>query len=321
MDPLLPIRPLLANGINATRVLLLIDYSNLLYQSYFSGSKSWVDRPWLPILRFMDSLRLFIQRSKIDGIPVEVIFAGESKKKLERSKIDPSYKAQRIPINHDVFYHFRKIMELIIEDMGTKILIRDGAEADDIIASITDCVCNECTCLNKNTCLTCYHKDQYTTDVIIFSSDRDLNQLLRYDRCYIYRSPGVFYTRENFIDEYDFDPNKYNMYKAMVGDKSDNISGVNGLGPAKATKYIQEENVPTNNPEFKKSLSLVELNYDLDIPTDGSILKFDEELKHSINYILDVYGSHQKAIEEIHLSFLMLKAAYNATQQNSSIDI
>lgn len=309
MKTLLPFRPPNTDRWPATRVLLLIDYSNLLYQSYFSGSKGWVDRPWLPILRFMNSLRLCIQRSKVDGAPMEVIFAGESRKKLERSKIDDTYKSQRHPIDHDVFRYFRKIMAHLVEDMGTKIMSRDGAEADDIIASITGYVCHECTC--EVPCLTCANKKKYTTDVVIFSNDRDLNQLLRYDRCYIYRSPGFFYSRENFIDEHGFHPSKYNLYKAMVGDKSDNISGVNGIGPVKATEYIQNDTVPKDDPEFIKSLELIELDYNLDVPIEGVILEFDEQLMHSRNDILGSYGKHQQAIDEIHLGFLMLREAYN----------
>ena len=317
MITLLPFRPPSTDRWPATRVLLLVDYSNLLYQSYFGGSKSWVDRPWLPILRFMDSLRLCIQRSKVDGASMEVIFAGESRKKLERTKMDASYKAQRHPIDHDVFRHFRKIMALLIEDMNTKILSRDGAEADDVIASITGYICHECTCLNRDLCSTCYHKDEHTTDVVIFTNDRDLNQLLRYDRCYIYRSPGFFYTRKNFIDEYGFHPNKYNLYKAMVGDKSDNIFGVTGIGPVTATKYIKDGNVPMDDPEFVKSLKLIELDYNLDVPIEGATLEFDELLSKSRNDILAAYGDHPYAVDEIHLGFLILKEAYNDANRSS----
>ena len=299
------------------KVLLLVDYSNLLYQSYFSGSKGWIDRPWLPILRFMDSLRLCIRRSKVDGVPMEVIFAGESRKKLDRTKIYPEYKGQRSPIDHDVFRHFRKIMALLIEDMGTKILSRDGAEADDIIASITGYVCHECTC--ESPCKNCKDKKKYTTDVVVFTNDRDLNQLLRYDRCYIYRSPGVFYSRQDFIEEYEFNPNKYNLYKAMVGDKSDNIPGVNGIGPITAAKYIKDGTIPTDDIQFQKALSLVELDYDLDVPIEGATLEFDELLSKSRNDILTAYGDHPYAVDEIHLGFLMLKEAYDGPSRNIRI--
>ena len=196
---------------------LLVDYRIL---SMYYGSKGWVDRPWLTYFTFYGfSPAMYSALKSRPGVPIEVIFAGESRKKgLERTKMDATYKAQRSPIDHDVFRHFRKIMALIIEDMGTKILSRDGAEADDVIASITGNVCNECTCLTKRLCSTCYHKDQHTTDVIIFTNDRDLNQLLRYDKCYIY-SPGVFYTRQNFIDEYGFPQINLIYTKQWLGDK------------------------------------------------------------------------------------------------------
>lgn len=310
-----PIRPSLAEGDKLTRVLLLVDYSNLLYRAYFSSIKDWEERPWLPIIRFIDSLRLCIQRVKAPGIPLEVIFAGESRKKLDRSIVDKSYKSQRIPVQHDVFRHFRQIMAPLIEDMGCNILSRDGAEADDVIASITSCVCHECKC--KIPCQHCDHKAKYSTDVFVYSNDRDLNQLLRFNRCYIYRSPGLFYTKENFIDEYKFDPSKFDIYKAMVGDKSDNIIGINGYGPVKATKYIQNNIIPTDEPEFVKSLRLVSLDYDLDVPTEGSILNFDEGLTYSRHDIFNAYGSKERAIAEIHLSFLILKEAYVQTRMSS----
>lgn len=303
-----PIRPSLAEGDKLTRVLLLVDYSNLLYRAYFSSIKGWEERPWLPIIRFIDSLRLCIQRIQIPGVPLEVIFAGESRKKLDRSSIDKSYKSQRIPVQHDVFRYFRQIMAKLIEDMGCNILSRDGAEADDVIASIAGYVCHECKC--KVPCQHCDHRAAYSTDVFIYSNDRDLNQLLRFNRCYIYRSPGLFYTKENFIDEYGFEPSKFDIYKAMVGDKSDNIAGINGYGPVKATKYIQNGIIPTDEPEFVKSLRLVSLDYDLDVPTEGSILDFNEELTFSKHDISSAYGNKESAITEIRLAFLMLKEIY-----------
>ena len=118
---LLPVRPQLANGDSLKRILLLVDYSNILYRSYFSSIKDWEERPWLPILRFVDSLRLCIQRSKVPGVRMEVIFAGESREKLERTKIDSSYKSNRIPVKHDVFRNFRKIMIPVLRDVGIRI--------------------------------------------------------------------------------------------------------------------------------------------------------------------------------------------------------
>lgn len=303
-----PVRPKLAEGDKLTRIVLLVDYSNLLYRAYFSSIKDLEERPWLPIIRFIDSIRLCIQRIKVNNVPIEVIFAGESRKKLDRSKIDKSYKSQRIPVQHDVFRYFRQIMALLIADMGGTILSRDGAEADDVIASIAGYICHECTC--KVPCRNCDHRNKYSTDLFIFSNDRDLNQLLRFERCYIYRSPGIFYTKENFIDEYKFHPSKFDIYKAMVGDKSDNISGINGFGPVKATNYILNNMIPVDEPNFINSLRLVSLDYDLDVPIEGKILQFDEGLSNSRFDISNAYGEKGRALMEIHLSFLMLKEIY-----------
>jgi len=298
-----PIRPVpqIGQGDSLKRVLLLIDYSNILYRSYFSSIKGWEERPWLPILRFIDSLRLCVQRSKIEGIPTQVIFAGESRKKLERSKLDSSYKSQRVPVQHVIFRNFRKIMALILADMGTQILSRDGAEADDIIASVVKCVCRDSQePLNK----------EYTTDVVIFTNDKDLYQLLRFDRCYIYQNPGQFYTRELFIDEYKFYPSEFDVYKAMVGDKTDNIPGVNGIGPVKARTNILDNTVPIYDSKFINALNLVSLDYDLDVPDMGEILYFDDTLFQSRDHIYEAYGRDGRAFEEIQLAFRMLEEVY-----------
>jgi len=290
-----PIRPRLAEGIE--RTVLLIDYSNLIYRAYFGSIKSWEVRPWLPIMRFIDSLRVCIQRLHVDGVRMEVIFAGESRQKLDRTNMDTSYKSQRVPVQHDIFRKFRKIMALVIKDMGTTIMSRDGAEADDVIASVASYICD---------------RENSKTEVVVFSNDRDLNQLLRFDNCYIYRSPGIFYTKENFIDEFGFHPSKFEIYKAMVGDKSDNIKGINGFGPVKATNYILNNIIPIDEPDFIKSLKLVSLDCTLDVPIEGSVLLIDDELTYSKIDIFQAYGSNEKsrAFMEIQLALKMLGSVY-----------
>ena len=59
--------------------LVLVDYSNLLYRAWFVSSK----RAWVAYCKFFDMLRLCVKRSKQKGVPLKVIFAGESKTKLK----------------------------------------------------------------------------------------------------------------------------------------------------------------------------------------------------------------------------------------------
>ena len=305
---LLAVRPQLAEEDILQRVLILVDYNNILYRSYFGSLKEWEVRPWLPIVRFVDSLRLCVQRSKAKGVRIEVIFAGESREKLTRTKIDKTYKSNRKPVKSEVFRNFRKIMALVLNDMGTGVISRAGAEADDVIAGIVGLVAVDDYSKNPPS----KYSFDPKTDVVIFSNDKDLYQLLRFRRCYIYKNPGVFYTKEHFIDEYGFHPHKYAIFKAMSGDKSDNIPGINGVGPVTAQNHILDKTVPHNDPAFMKSLKLIELDYDLDVPNVGRILKFDPELTHSRKQINKVYGTNTRAFQEIKLAIDMLKEVYKS---------
>ena len=96
----------------------------------------------------------------------------------------------------------------------------------------------------------------------------------------------------------------------MVGDKSDNISGVNGIGPVKATEHILNDTVPINDPDFINSLKLVTLEYDLDVPDVGELLYFDSELVRSRNYIRSIYND-ERAFTEIQLALNGLKEVYS----------
>jgi hypothetical protein len=218
--------------------------------------------------------------------------------------MDKTYKAQRTSIDDDIFKQFRKLMPRVLEDMDVPITRAPGAEADDVIASIVGYICNRHNLpweLPKKT----------STDVFIFSGDKDLYQLLDFDRCYIYKYQGVFYTREEFEKEYGFGVHHFDSYKAMVGDRSDNISGVNGIGPVHAKKHILENTIPIDDPEYKKAFDLVSLNFDLDVPTVGTKLWFNEGMSRSEPLIFEYYEKAERAFSEIQLSLKLLSETYN----------
>ncbi len=243
-------------------VLLLVDYSNILYRAYYSSKMQMETKPWLPILRYIDMMRLAGQRvlSRYPGAQVEVIFAGESRKILKRTKLDKNYKSQRKPIEDLNFRLFRQLIVNVIEMCGWKIVSRDGAEADDVIASVAS---------------------QYEGDIVIFSNDRDLRQLLCFPNVSIYQHPGIFYTPKMFLDDYGIDINDFVYYKALVGDKSDNIQGVYGWGPAKARKHILAQDwlqILTEEgqiDEYEASLQLVRLDFSLDCPVTGKKMRLN----------------------------------------------
>lgn len=252
------------------QTLVLVDYSNLLYRAWFVSSK----RQWVAYCKFFDMLRLCVKRSKQKDVPLKVIFAGESKKRLKRKALDNSYKATRVGEVDPKFKEFRDGLAELLKFLGWDIISVDGAEADDVIASIVAQYCHRYK-------VPCDDECAYRTDVVIFSGDRDLQQCLAWGRTFIYRAPGLFVTKESIEEELGFPVEKFNIYKALVGDKSDNIKGVEGFGPAKATIAVKADSVAEDvwemrghegAEEFRRSLELVNLDTRLEIDLDSLYL-------------------------------------------------
>lgn len=252
---------------NTEKTIVVVDYSNLLYRAWFVSA----NRPWVAYCKFFDMLRLCVKRSKQRGVPLEIIFAGESKTRLKRRDIFEEYKGTRSHVTDPKFAKFRDELAEIITSLGWTILSVDGAEADDVIASIVAKSCHRCFC--KVPCVDCDCSLKYKTDVVIFSGDRDLQQCLAWDRVLIYRAPGLFVSRDTFEEEYGIPAQKYTVFKALTGDKSDNIKGVEGFGPAKAKIAINADSVATDVwdigdqkaiDDFKLAMKLVSLDTKLD---------------------------------------------------------
>jgi DNA polymerase-1 len=116
-------------------------------------------------------------------------------------------------------------------------------EADDLIASIV----SKCT-----------NEYQY----IIVSTDTDFMQLIN-NNVFLYvprDKKSVLYNREEVIKKYNVLPEKYIMFKSLVGDKSDNIKGIKGIGNITATKILKYNSIQefiVNNPNSRFSNILI----------------------------------------------------------------
>ena len=84
------------------------------------------------------------KKSKQKGVKLKVIFAGESKTTLKRKELDPGYKGNRPNISDPAFKEFRTGLAELIRLLGWDIISVDGAEADDVIASIVAKYCHRC---------------------------------------------------------------------------------------------------------------------------------------------------------------------------------
>ncbi|MGB9608779.1 MAG: 5'-3' exonuclease [Minisyncoccia bacterium] len=206
-----------------------------------------------------------------------------------RKKEFTEYKAQRPKAPDELISQIIEAHNLF-EAFGIKYFEMPGFEADDLIASLA----------NK-------FKNEPDLQIIILTGDRDTFQLV-YDQKIIVRilKKGISETEdydENLIfSKFKLLPKELVDFKALVGDPSDNIPGVNGIGPKTASDLIQRfktvENLFQNLnqiPNLKEKLlkekenvllykKLTILNQDLKINVQLEELKFNPSKEKLINY-------------------------------------
>ncbi len=147
----------------------------------------------------------------------------------------------------------RKQIRLLRDDFlpaigFTNILHQQGAEADDVIAS----VCNHLL---------------YPEEAIIVSTDKDLYQLISH-RVRMWNPKGVMIDQRVFFKEYGIDPVQWHCVKAIAGCHTDDIAGVSGVGDKTAAKFLSGKlsqasqtyrSILASEEIWKRNLSLVKL--------------------------------------------------------------
>jgi DNA polymerase-1 len=166
---------------------------------------------------------------------ISVVF--DSGSKTFRNEIYDKYKANRPPCPPDLVPQFPLIRE-VAEAFNLNILEKVGFEADDLIATIAKYV----------------KKEDF--DVIIVSSDKDLMQLIDDHILMFDAMKNRIIGREEVRDKFFVDPEKVLEVLSLIGDTSDNVPGVRGIGPKTAAELINHygstENLYNNLHEIKQ---------------------------------------------------------------------
>lgn len=140
-----------------------------------------------------------------------------------RHKADAAYKANRKGMPHELALQMPLIKE-ILADLGVKTLECEGFEADDILGTLSEIFGGGDEC-------------------VILTGDRDSLQLVS-ESCTVRLATNretVVYTPDKFREDYGLEPIQLIELKALMGDSSDNISGVKGIGEKTATALIKEQ--------------------------------------------------------------------------------
>lgn len=227
--------------------VVLIDGHNLLFRMFYgipAPIKNSKGKDIRGLIGFIGSLKKIADEFK--PYSLYVIFDSETSRN-SNSLIDQEYKANRIdysiiPEEENPFSQL-PLIKKALKYLNIAYLEVENNEADDFIASI----------VSKN-----MNEYQY----IIVSTDSDFIQLIS-DNVFLYVPRGkksILYNKDGVIKKYNITPEKFAIFKSLVGDKSDNIRGISGIGnitAAKILKYNSIQEFIENNPNSKFSNILI----------------------------------------------------------------
>ena len=203
---------------------LLVDGNNLFKIGFHGAKDVYNDGAHVGgVFHFVNILRKFLEEHNHDK--VIVMWDGDSNSSI-RKGLYPQYKANRRQDMNEYKYESYLYQQSRVKQYLEEIFVRQvemvNNEADDLIAFYTQIATDE--------------------DIIIFSADKDLTQLIS-ERVTIY-SPisKQYYKNGDMITINKVDIPHYNVLltKIFTGDKSDNISGIEGLGEKTLIKYFPQ---------------------------------------------------------------------------------
>ncbi len=264
--------------------LYIFDGTALVYRAYYAlPPLSTSDgKPTGAVLGVAKMLLKFIRERVREED--SIVFVMDSKEQNFRKTLFESYKANRAPAPDEMIAQITYV-EKLVEALGMPILKGTGYEADDVIATLVK---------------------KYSSkfdNVYIVTGDKDLLQLvggnvkvLRFASLGI--SDLVEYDEKMVIEKYGLKPSQIGDYLALVGDASDNIPGVKGIGEKSATEFLKKygdiqtlydhlEEIPKRYSKLlvdgkemmKLSKELVNLSYDVPLNLEISPYKGPDKSK------------------------------------------
>ncbi len=225
-----------------SKTFVIVDAMAMAYKAYFA----FINRPLTTskgeptsaVFGFMNQLLKVLEDHKPDFMAV----ASDSKEKTFRHEKFEDYKATREAMPDDMIPQIQRIYQ-IIELMNIPLYIKPGYEADDIIGTAVKIA------------------EKMGMESYAITPDKDYMQLVT-GKVKIAR-PGraadevTIYDIEKVKEKYGFEPKQMIDYLALVGDSSDNIPGVKGIGEKTATPLIQQfgsiENLYKNIDKIDKA--------------------------------------------------------------------
>ena len=203
--------------------IILVDGNNLLFRSFYATAyqgvimKNSKGFPTNALYGFINMMNKIIKEEN----PTYIMVAFDKGKTFRHDKYD-DYKAGRQAMPDELKLQFPKAKE-VLDAMGIKHFEIENYEADDIIGTLAKRVDEE---------------DEFIATIV--SSDKDLLQLIsdEVEVKLLKQSGHILMTREEFKNTYQVEPIRMIDLKALMGDSSDHIPGVKGIGEKTAISLL-----------------------------------------------------------------------------------
>jgi len=260
---------------SALSPLILVDGSSYLFRAYhvpYLQALSTKDgQPTGAITGVLNMLKS-LHKDYPNG---NVVVVFDAKGKTFRNDLYTEYKANRPPMPDDLRTQIAPIHQ-IIKAMGLPLLVIEGVEADDVIGTLA----------------------QQATDAgietVISTGDKDMAQLVNPHVRLINTMTNVELNEAGVEEKFGVRPDQIIDYLALMGDKVDNIPGVNKCGPKTAVKWLLEhgtlDKVMANadgvkgkiGENLREALDFLPLSYEL------ATIKLDVELEQNVKELQPV---------------------------------
>lgn len=245
--------------------LLIIDGHNLLFQMYFGmPNKIYGKYPFSihGVIGFIGGLRKIIKA--IEPTHLMVIFDGETAN--FKTEVNPEYKNNRVNyqdvIDDENPFANLPLIQNVLRALNIVSFETINEEADDVIAN---------------------HALNFNGDIYISSSDSDFLQLVNeHTFVYMYRGlRSVLYDEKKVYERFGVYPKMMAEYKAIVGDTTDNIKGIKGIGKVTAGKLLNHygsiENIYDHLEELLPRIKLMLQDNRSQINANLSIIKLSKK--------------------------------------------
>ena len=198
--------------------IYIVDTSSFIFRAFYAIT-NLTTKSGFPTNALYGFLKMYLKLLK-EANPKYIVSVFDTGKKNFRHDLYSEYKANRAKCPDELALQMPFFRDFV-KALGVKVIDKEGFEADDVIATITD------------------KAKEFQMGVEIVTADKDLMQLVESNVGIWDTMKDKHYDREAVKEKFGVYPENVLNYLALVGDTSDNVPGVKGLGPKTAVTLLE----------------------------------------------------------------------------------